>query len=488
MGPLLREGRARRPAARRRIRFTFSPLAPGLALTLLPPEQEGDHLSSKEGYAREQSHRPPISTANRISSDAKTIAFPTSTSPFRSPSESHQAPFPQQQPYHQLPPVFFVPVTYGPPPPPFLSPPPPGFIYPPTAFFGPPLPPPLMYHIPPHLHESVTPPRSADQPSQLPDFVPPRIHHSPSLPDLHHPPYHQYPFTEQHHREAACATAEELFGPPPCAVWNCFRPTFCELAPCGCRICREHLGKVIRGAKIEAEQGVEGEAKKKRFECVACRAKSHTMGPASCETSSPVEIDAAGGASNGSTKARSGTTSDASLFSISRAPAARFPSRLGDGSSSSLSSTPTSSSSLPHRISFPTVLALPPPPPYEPLAHRTRAVSSPPASATTDRISFPPRSPIISKPKKKRSFNATGITVLRPGPPENLSGLDLVESKEENGSHRRDWRRPMMDPCEPYQLEKGDWPIVKVENVGAISRFVRTLVPTTTSRFPLAQP
>lgn len=77
--------------------------------------------------------------------------------------------------------------------------------------------------------------------------------------------------------------------PKPCDVWTCFRPTFCELAPCGCRICREHLGSVIRGAVHETVAGDEASksGRKKYFVCVACQAKSITSGPVRVDSPSP---------------------------------------------------------------------------------------------------------------------------------------------------------------------------------------------------------
>ncbi|SGY41748.1 BQ5605_C003g02547 [Microbotryum silenes-dioicae] len=65
---------------------------------------------------------------------------------------------------------------------------------------------------------------------------------------------------------------------PPCAcmVEHCIHPTFCELAPCGCKICREHLGSIIRSSRFVGtdEQG----RRTKLFKCLACQTDSFTIG------------------------------------------------------------------------------------------------------------------------------------------------------------------------------------------------------------------
>ena len=71
--------------------------------------------------------------------------------------------------------------------------------------------------------------------------------------------------------------------PPPeaqCHVQGCQAHSFCQLSPCHCRICRDHLGWVMRGVRIvDAETGVEiepdkvGEVEtetKKMYRCIAC--------------------------------------------------------------------------------------------------------------------------------------------------------------------------------------------------------------------------
>ncbi|ORY66644.1 hypothetical protein BCR35DRAFT_334572 [Leucosporidium creatinivorum] len=130
---------------------------------------------------------------------------------------------------------------------------------------------------PQEIHSSTPPPTNAPQD---PYATPPKQSLPPS--STTSPP----PAAPQKHR-----SSPTKYQPKPCDVWTCFRPTFCELAPCGCRICREHLGSVIRGAKFVEEEGVAEEAskkgRKKYFVCVACQAKSITSGPVRADSPSP---------------------------------------------------------------------------------------------------------------------------------------------------------------------------------------------------------
>lgn len=133
--------------------------------------------------------------------------------------------------------------------------------------------------IPPQQAHSLTPPPvNAPQDAYL---TPPKQTLPPSSSTSPPPP----PGAPQ--KQRASPTKDQ---PKPCDVWTCFRPTFCELAPCGCRICREHLGSVIRGAvHEEIVDGDEASKKerKKYFVCVACQAKSITSGPVRADTPSP---------------------------------------------------------------------------------------------------------------------------------------------------------------------------------------------------------
>ncbi|BGP51069.1 hypothetical protein JCM10450v2_006995 [Rhodotorula kratochvilovae] len=82
-----------------------------------------------------------------------------------------------------------------------------------------------------------------------------------------------------------------------CAVAGCTAHVFCELAPCGCRLCRDHLGWVIRGARVvdvEGDKGDEDDKPKKTkkvFRCVACRAESSMAGPATPPRSKSRDAD-----------------------------------------------------------------------------------------------------------------------------------------------------------------------------------------------------
>ncbi|SCV66888.1 BQ2448_5534 [Microbotryum intermedium] len=63
--------------------------------------------------------------------------------------------------------------------------------------------------------------------------------------------------------------------PRACMVEHCLHPMFCELAPCGCRICREHLGSIIRASRVVGadEQG----RRTKAFKCLSCQTESFTV-------------------------------------------------------------------------------------------------------------------------------------------------------------------------------------------------------------------
>ncbi|GAA5950200.1 hypothetical protein JCM21900_003505 [Sporobolomyces salmonicolor] len=119
---------------------------------------------------------------------------------------------------------------------------------------------------------------------------------SPS-PPLQQPP--SYPHTAQSSRSsfslpAASGITAAPIPPPPspstptCDVADCPFPIFCELSPCGCKLCRDHLGSVIRGVKaIDVDVTVEKGAnepttarkKGKVFTCYACHAQSTMAGP-----------------------------------------------------------------------------------------------------------------------------------------------------------------------------------------------------------------
>ncbi|GAA5874288.1 hypothetical protein JCM1840_000623 [Sporobolomyces johnsonii] len=75
---------------------------------------------------------------------------------------------------------------------------------------------------------------------------------------------------------------------PTCNVADCPFPIFCELSPCGCKLCRDHLGSVIRGVKVVdvdvtdekgAKEPTMARKKGKLFTCYACQAQSTMAGP-----------------------------------------------------------------------------------------------------------------------------------------------------------------------------------------------------------------
>ncbi|BGO94934.1 hypothetical protein NBRC10512_000613 [Rhodotorula toruloides] len=97
-------------------------------------------------------------------------------------------------------------------------------------------------------------------------------------------------------------TAVATYGSPTeptlsaCMHRGCYAPVFCELSPCGCRLCRDHLGWVIRNVRtldVEANrflapnEAKETKAKtKKVFRCVSCGAESSKADPPSRRTPS----------------------------------------------------------------------------------------------------------------------------------------------------------------------------------------------------------
>ena len=116
------------------------------------------------------------------------------------------------------------------------------------------------------------------------------------------PPLHPYSTTHTPPSDAGAdprtssSSSPRVASPELCAVAGCARPVFCELSPCGDRLCRDHLGWVIRGARTvevdeAAAEGPSGEPTttttaaapriKKLFRCVACRVESSMAGPTS---------------------------------------------------------------------------------------------------------------------------------------------------------------------------------------------------------------
>ncbi|GAA5992182.1 hypothetical protein JCM10908_001808 [Rhodotorula pacifica] len=103
------------------------------------------------------------------------------------------------------------------------------------------------------------------------------------------------------------ATAAATPTPTPCQVQGCQANSFCELSPCHCRICRDHLGWVMRGARvIDMSTGEEvvpdptktatsptaGTETRKIYRCIACGWQSTMEG-----SSGPVTTTSSGGAS-----------------------------------------------------------------------------------------------------------------------------------------------------------------------------------------------
>lgn len=99
---------------------------------------------------------------------------------------------------------------------------------------------------------------------------------------------------------SAMVTATSMYGSPTettvgaCMHPGCYAPVFCELSPCGCRLCRDHLGWVIRNVRtldvgankfIGPKEAKETKNKtKKVFRCVSCGAESSKAEPPSRHT------------------------------------------------------------------------------------------------------------------------------------------------------------------------------------------------------------
>ncbi|BGP27098.1 hypothetical protein Rt10032_c12g4875 [Rhodotorula toruloides] len=94
-----------------------------------------------------------------------------------------------------------------------------------------------------------------------------------------------------------------------CMHPGCYAGVFCELSPCGCRLCRDHLGWVIRNVRtldveanrfIEPNEAKETKAKtKKVFRCVSCGAESSMAEPPARRTKTSSAQHVAGVSSGG---------------------------------------------------------------------------------------------------------------------------------------------------------------------------------------------
>lgn len=121
-------------------------------------------------------------------------------------------------------------------------------------------------------------------PVQLGASAPP-----PSLPTAFFQPVHASatPVPLVRNDRAVAATTSTSGAAGQCLVQGCQAHPFCELSPCRCRICRDHLGWVMRGARlIDLETGDEVEPDqqqqpgetRKVYRCIACGWQS-TMEP-----------------------------------------------------------------------------------------------------------------------------------------------------------------------------------------------------------------
>lgn len=180
---------------------------------------------------------------------------------------------------HPLPPKhdrFVPPLVLGTfPPSPHRAMPPQGRYFPPPSFA-------------PYPMSPVSPTLSFDYgygspPPPSPSLLrsPPLLAHAQSTPELrqpfsapYRPPVTIYS-TPDREEPYSPLTVPQTADSPVCFVFSCFKLSACEIAPCGCRICREHLRVVIQSAKLVERQ----DKQMKIFECAACGAMSTTVGP-----------------------------------------------------------------------------------------------------------------------------------------------------------------------------------------------------------------
>ncbi|KAK4057401.1 hypothetical protein OIO90_001470 [Microbotryomycetes sp. JL221] len=85
-----------------------------------------------------------------------------------------------------------------------------------------------------------------------------------------------------------------------CSVEGCLSKVVCQLSPCECHLCREHLGQTIRGVKVivdntEEHDAVNGQSRStastKVYTCRACSVESKLVGGPVARTSTHATID-----------------------------------------------------------------------------------------------------------------------------------------------------------------------------------------------------
>ncbi|KAL8283915.1 hypothetical protein RQP46_005347 [Phenoliferia psychrophenolica] len=375
-------------------------------------------------------HVPASTTASPVA-----LPPPPPTPPV--PTEYAYPPPPPPPEFHPQYPVYFGPPPPAPPPHfPFpvphdnyTFPPPPAYDFPPPPPFpGPPFPPSPPFSYP-----------------GGPPFLPlPLLHHSFSLPDfsLSHPP--PLPF---HPQPPPFPPFPSLLPPPPnsktcVATLNsgdrCDKPAWGAVQTCGCPICRDHGGQVLRSYKtIDYREGTT----KKVFECSACGSHSQQFSPIETGSTPPAMT------TNKEERTKEGKGWMNYRSGPNQPEQSRDPIKLR--------TTPRKTTSLQSlgrihenddaegggeemgQFGFTLYRHAPP---HHRVPHRLRSASAPlssrpPAFAPRSPVQFrqqlPPRSPVLLR---NASFTVGG---------------GAVEEEER----------------ETYKLEDNPWPILKVENI-----------------------
>lgn len=267
-----------------------------------------------------------------------------------------------------------------------------------------------------------------------------------------------------------------------CSKCDCFRPTFAVISPCGCTLCRDHLGSVIRNVTLIDEGAVSPrgkELKKKYFECVACGKKSLTVEPAGTRLGGREEgrielsrYPLAAGENEVSSPASDAFTFSVHFTSPSTPSTPVFEAEQRDVAPPQTVTHPSTPSG--RSTPQPGPVWLPPPPPPYDLTRRPRAFSTPvptPAPCPSESPAVPSStsspSALPSIPSIQISARINNAAAKKAGA-RRLS-LAEIQTLREIGSQRWcDGRGPLHDATESYQLRRGLWPVVKIENVSLL--------------------